>query len=164
MSMSKFRLMIWDYTNCEEDDDPEEIETFFEHKIDTKEDFDDLIKMVRSYNEDQYVELYIQFPDGTESLFAVNSKGFIFDNTEDDPICYEDEYRKIKMYVDDREELVCEIYYNDPSIAMLDLKDGIPNVSEDLRQKYPCIGNRYPFIYYKVNINFNYTFDKPKEK
>lgn len=163
MSMSKFRLFIWDYTNCKEYEDPEEIETFFEHKVDTKEDFEDLIKMVRSYNDNQYAELYIQFPNGEESLFAVNSKEFIFTNTEDDPICFEDEYRKIKLYVDDREEIVCEIYYKDPTIAILDLKDGISNASEELRQKYPCLGNRYPFIYYKVNVNFNYTFDKSNE-
>ena len=163
MSMSKFRLLIWDYTNCKEDEDPEEIETFFEHKTGTKEDFDDLIKMVRSYNEDQYAELYIQFPDGGESLYAVNSNGYIFNNTEDDPIYFEDDKRKVKFYVDDREEIVCEIHYKDPSIAMLDLKDGIPSISDELRQKYPCLGNRYPFIYYKVSVDFNYTFDKPKE-
>ena len=44
--MSKFRLLIWDYTNCKKDEDPEEIETFFEHKTDTEEDFDDLIKII----------------------------------------------------------------------------------------------------------------------
>ena len=161
--MSKFRLIIWDYTNCKEDEDPEVIETFFEHKTDTEKDFDDLIKMVRSYNENQYAELYIQFPDGKESLFAVNSKRFAFDNSERNPIYFEGDYLKIKMYVNDQDEFICEIYCKDESITIPDLKDQISNATKILRQKYPCIGNRYPSIHYKVNINFDYTIDVSKE-
>ena len=42
--MSKFRLIIWDYTNCKEDEDPEVIETFFEHNTDVRSLFVDSVR------------------------------------------------------------------------------------------------------------------------
>ena len=121
----------------------------FEHPMETDEDHQKLLDMVKSDTE--YRDLYInlEFTDGIlPQLYATNNPDYKLE----DSIVWRADHWTFKLYTDKEDKLYGELYL--PGLVVHDCSESIKNLEAMLLEVYPFIKGRYKKIYWKVCDTF----------